>query len=110
AQRLPGRVALDLAAAVMPAHFTISTHDPMVEGERLVVLGRPLHARADSLPILGVHALEKRFQRRRAAAIEAVHPVELVRPHYLVARQVPFPAADVRDLLRFREASLAARE
>ncbi len=94
-------VLRDLAHALQVPHRAVGAHDPLRVGEAPAPLEGGLDLALDARAIVGVHAGEEALEGDLARLrLEPVDAVELVRPGHGAGREVPLPAADVRDLLR----------
>src|SRR5262249_87548 len=100
----------DLADGIELAHLAVGTDDALWVREPPPARHRSLDFTSGPLAILRVHAGEKRIERDAARLrLQSVNPVELVRPHDGVGARIPFPAADVGDLLGCVELVLRAQ-
>ena len=102
-------VAQHVAKSVELAHRTIRPDDALDMAERTAALYDGRHLALHALAIVRVNTREKLLERDRARPrrqpVDAVH---LVGPRHRARGQVPFPAADVGDLLRGVELTLRA--
>ena len=96
-----------LADGVERAHRTIRPDDAFAMAELTAALDGGGHLALHALAIVGVHAREELLQgdlaRSRRQPVDAV---QLVRPGHHAGGEVPFPAADMGDLLRRVELTL----
>ena len=108
-QRLAAVVGRDLAAAVQDADDAVGPDDAVLEGERRVIFERPVQRAVDRVPVLRVDVAQQSLVARgKSTGGQAVDAIQLIGPGDLVGRDVPLPAADVRDVLRFSEQRDAA--
>jgi hypothetical protein len=108
-QRDGTALAIDehLADRVELAHRTIRADDAFGMGERTAPLNGGGHQALHALTIVRVNTCEEALQRDLTRSrLEPVDAVQLVRPGHHAGCEVPFPAADVRDLLRRVELTL----
>lgn len=72
-------------ACVKPTHVTIGEHDPMLERKGLSVVGPGLDRLLQPPPIVGIYALQERFEGHfERSWRESEQAVELVRPRHAV--------------------------
>ena len=97
-------IRLDLAAAVNDAGGAVVPDDAMLEAEGRVLDERPAKRSVDRVAILRVNvAQEALVVGGEPSRPEPVEPVQLSGPGDLVRGNVPLPASDVSDALRFAE-------
>ena len=97
-----------LAARFEHALLARWPHDPVEVAEGLTTRERSLNQIVHPLAIVPVHAGEEALVGRAPGLrVETEDAIELIGPAECAARNVPFPAADVRKLLRLRQLPLA---
>ena len=97
-----------LAARVQHAHLAVGTADAVVVDEGRDVLDRLPDHRLGVLDILRIDARQKAFVARdEVGAVDGVDVEQLVGPVDVIVRDVPLPAADVRDALGLGQPRLA---
>src|SRR5207253_5973018 len=106
-----GRLAIvadhDLSVRLDHALLAIRPYDPVPVPERLALRERCLYDLVDTRPLVRMHVLEEAVVAwPPSLRIEAEDPVELLGPRDLAGGEIPFPAADVGELLCLGELPL----
>jgi hypothetical protein len=102
-------ISRHLADRLELSHAAVGADDPLGIREPRAVLQRALHLVLRVLAIVGMHTRQKRREGDLARLrLEPVDPIELIRPGDRVGAHVPFPAAEMGDLLRHGELVLDA--
>ena len=96
------RVEHGPASPEHPPRLAVVENDPVLVRERLASLDGGAHGVAYARAIVGVDPPDIALVVDRGSQWDAVDVVQLVRPGDAVRRDVPLPAPDVRDGLRFR--------
>src|SRR5258705_10046242 len=87
--------------------LTVGPDDSMLELKWLPVSQGLLHDMTDLLAVFGrEQAHESLVVRHEGFGIDTANPAQLLGPRLAVVRDGPFPAADMRELLRFLQARL----
>src|SRR5262249_50724740 len=93
----------DFAAALQMPDLAVGPHDPLIDAEPLTGLEGSGDLVPDTRPILLLDARDEVIESAaKFAVLEAVDLVELPRPGDPVGWNVPHPAAEIGDALRFQ--------
>ena len=103
-------VADDLRPRLQLPHRAVRPHDALLHGEAGALRHRVAHGGLDPLAVVGMDAVEEVAEAQVAHPLgQAVDAAQLVRPHEGTVADVPFEAAQARELLGHGQLALLAR-